>query len=260
VPLSFYRNGAAGGHNRTFPDRASYDVSVISVSIWVCWIAAGNNRVAIARGDAGGSNGTWFLGLGATGNHSFGIRLAGTLYTATSGTAPVLGVWYHYAGVYDPADGNTTLYLDGASVGTAATSTAIDATTLAVSVADKTSDSSAHGDILAAHACMWSVKLTADDVAALAYGTPPHIVRPDGRVLCDILEPNSLDVIANIHGTDTGQVANVPASSPRHPGFLRPLPWDGRAEDDEEDAFEALASSFNPLLFSRARALGGRVR
>lgn len=232
---------SSAGNYREYPDRAEFDVSAITVAAWICYLSGGGTTSTFVRGVGNsGTAGEWRLGLDGTGKPLFNVRYSGAAHAATAAAAPIFGVWRHYIGRYVPADGFVYHYIDGVQDGSAAAGGAMSTGTAAIRVGEAT-DGTVHANVLIAHAGMWGVGLDADERQALANGVPPHLVRPDQLVIADMLEADSLDVVAMIHGTDAGNIAGVPQSSPRFPDFLRRMPWESRMDDDEEDAFEALA-------------------
>jgi len=88
-----------------------------SVETWVRLEDAtrADGLLECANGDF--ANG-WRLGHAASGPFYFSLNDTVATRTASGGPTPLAGVWYHVAGVYDPAAGETRLYVDGALAAT----------------------------------------------------------------------------------------------------------------------------------------------
>lgn len=128
--------------------------------------------------------------VAASGNRSFELIIAGTIAgdplrarcnggTGASSTAgPSANTWAHACAVFS-ANNARACYLNGGNKGTEATTvtpTGINRTALGRKN-DATADLNLSG--LLAEAAIWNVALTDTEVAILALGTSPLLVRPD---------------------------------------------------------------------------------
>lgn len=137
---------------------------------------------------------------------------------ATTSTGYTVGTWHHAAGVFT----NATLraaFIDGGSKGT-------NATNITPTGLDRTSigrlgraSPSAYMDGLLAEIGIWNVALTDEEVARLAAGYSPLLVRPGNLVLYMPLVREIHDIVGGIGMVNTGTVVapHPPISYPTAP-------------------------------------------
>lgn len=110
---------------------------------------------------------------------------AGNETTISTTQALYDSAWHHVCGTYDAA--NMRLYTDGVQRATTAETRAIAYSTAAlgdVSIGTwNKGEASLHKAGTYAEVAVWSVALTASEVAALAKGAPPNAIRPDKLVM-----------------------------------------------------------------------------
>jgi hypothetical protein len=160
---------------------SSVPVTAVPLTI-ACWGAAANSvfqtGVDLWDGNAGSPD---RFGLFFAGNASRVIRArsdqGGTEASANSATGYTAGVWCHAAAVFASSTSRTA-YLNGAAGTTNTTSN----TPSGVSRTDigGSTGNSMSGQL--AEIGVWSVALEASEIAALAAGACPLLVRPDSLV------------------------------------------------------------------------------
>lgn len=166
---------------RTFNGTSGYVSAAITPSMpytFACWFRTTNmtqTKPIIGFNNATGSryDQIWFRGAVA-GDPIDILSDAGggqVITRSTSGTSS--GVYHHACGVIASAT-SRKIYLDGGNSATSVTSVAPTVDTF--NVARYPGEFFA-GDI--AEAALWTVALTAADVAALAKGASPRLVRPE---------------------------------------------------------------------------------
>lgn len=200
--------GATEGHYREYADRASFDVSSMTISIWAYWVAASSSRRLAVRGDLGG--GEWALGITGGGARFFGVNISGNRLASVAGL-PSTGVWYHYVGTYNHTTGGVAFYIDGSSVATASGSaTALTAGSSKVRLFEKpTATPTNKANARLAHFGFWNKVLSADEIASLYAGAHPLSISPTALVICDELDLSSTDLIGGAATTVGADVVDV---------------------------------------------------
>ena len=139
---------------------------------------------------------------------------------STAGTVTATNTWYHCAGVYTSATSRTG-YLDGVA-GTANTTnltpTSLDDTTIGASTFGSGSVGT-YMDGQIAEAAIWNVALTAAEIASLAKGMSPLMVRPASLISYWPLVGNFSPEI-DLHGRLEMTVNGTTASN--HPRVYMP--------------------------------------
>ena len=147
----------------------------------------------------------------------------GTNATADTSTGLMsYGTWYHGCAVF-ASDSSRTVYLDG---GNSVTESTVQAAvsginTLGIRFFDWSPTLRQHMEGMIAEAAIWNVALTAAEVAILALGVSPLLVRPEGLVFyLPMIRDEDRDVIGGISMTaeNTPTVGDHPRvfwSSPR---------------------------------------------
>ena len=136
----------------------------------------------------------------------FLIEAGWAQFTARSSTGCTSGQWHHACGVASSAT-LQTMYLDGGSSGTNTSS--VSPSLNQTEIGAWRSGSWFSGDI--AEVGVWNVALTADEVASLAKGVSPRLVRPQSLVSYLPLIREVIDVRAATAYTDVNTtVANHP--------------------------------------------------
>ena len=177
-----------------FPDHSGLDWStVMSVATWV-WRDVSNAFHSLCGHTAGtvGANGWWFSISDNTFSNAAYLTFNDTDYFGTS--AITIGGWRHLAATYDGA--NVRIYLNGVLDGTTATTAAV---TNAAATFKLGVDASFYGNSwfdgkLADFAFWPGATLNANEIAALARGVSPRLIRP-----------GSLQLYAPLWGTHTAE-------------------------------------------------------
>jgi hypothetical protein len=204
----------------------------VTIAAWFRRTAVTGIQAGVYIGDATGN--TTRLGLGRT---SATMRLMDRGATAavaadhTSNGLPAVGVWYHGAGVYSSATSRTP-YFNGAAGTNNTTNAGAQTSFTRVSVGrmDQSSvQDNFDGDI--AEVGVWNVALTASEIASLARGVPPTMVRPNALVFYaplygnDSPEPDYTTGHRNLTNGAAGAAATTSTMhAPVIPGFLH-LPF-----------------------------------
>lgn len=155
----------------------------LSISIWGRPTSTAANLVAFALGHNSAGDNRFVLYYNALGTISFASVNAGAAGIAVSTTGYSANVWSHVAGVTSAANARAA-YLNGSSKGTEATSVtpgAIDITDIGAQHAGSSTPTSFFdGDL--AEAALWDAALDDAEVAALAKGMSPLLIRPQSLV------------------------------------------------------------------------------
>ena len=215
--------GRATGDYREYADRASFDVSEITISLWVKWSSSTASVIVAARGSAAG-DGQWRYGTNSSGHEIFLVYIGGANRIATTGTAPRIGVWQHVFCTYQQTDGFVRLYRDGDQIAsTAYSAAAMAASPTVIRVFQDTG--SGHADCTVGWFGLWNTLLPADDRFALYAGNNPATIRPDAQVIVDQFDPrwnvNTADMTVP---TDAGNVMSVPRALPWRADYVNPVP------------------------------------
>lgn len=134
-------------------------------------------------------------------------RAAGASSSASTSTGYSANTWHHACAVFASATSRTA-YIDGGSSGTNATSRTpalLDVTNIGRKVAGATNYMS--GDI--AEAAIWSAALDAGEVAGLAKGWSPIVIRPISLILYVPIVRGLFDIIGGVSPTATGTAVSV---------------------------------------------------
>lgn len=176
---------------REFDDASSQYLSgstpVTAAPITVaCWAKTDDTTgldVAVSITDTGGDTNYWFLGFRgdvAGDPIRWQVRAGGSAQADTT-SGYTADTWHHLCGV-EASSGDRRVYIDGGSKGTnntGLTPTGID--TIAVAALVRTSAGS-YLDGGVAELGVWNVALTDTEVALLAKGYAPPLVRPQSLV------------------------------------------------------------------------------
>lgn len=216
--------GASSGHRREYPDRAAFDVTSKTVSVWVNYGTAAANLRIVARAVLG-TNGAWSMGVSGSTKHFFSGTSGGATATAASATGPTAGVWYHYLGTWENGVGSK-FYLNGTSDGSAANAVAPAALANPIYLFEQSGGTPNHANCTLAHFGFWGVVLSANERASLAAGAHPATIRPTSLIECDELHLASVGMLGG-DPTDTGaNLAN--AAGPPNLKYISKAPRRGR--------------------------------
>ena len=152
-----------------------------------CWFYSTSNSAKqrlISIGDKDSTSD--FFHVSAMGNVTgdplrASAKRGGATGTATTSSGYSINTWHHAAAVFI-SNSSRKVYLDAGSVGsntTSATPASLDTTRLGLRASSGT-DGPMAGRI--AEAGIWNIALTANDIAQLAEGFSPLLVRPDALV------------------------------------------------------------------------------
>jgi hypothetical protein len=265
----------------------------VTLAAWIrpASLPAGVMEILCLNDDVNGQN-FFDLGLSATSLVEARIGAVGAGSSGFAG-APTIGTWAHTAAVYASSTSRTA-YLNGVA-GSVDTSnfTPVSGNFLGTSIGAFGAANFGlgfDGDI--AETAIWNVALSAADIAMLALGISPQLIRPDALVwyvpLLGQYSPE-IDVVSHRDLTVTGATVSahprmfypiVPNTSPKFGAALgtsgRTLAWFGpeRAElpltnfmtfatRNGHRVLEALAASSETAIFSgvmpRSAYSGGRI-
>jgi hypothetical protein len=173
----------------------------------------------------GDSNSTHYVYLGMDVNAKVNIGSA-TTAEATGVSTGVLtsGVWNHAAGVVTSA-ASRTAYANGSPGGANTTSrapTGLDRTTIGGLIINGTRGTFGGGDI--AECAAWNVALDAAEVAALAKGVSPLLVRPSSLVFYAplLLASSPEQDLRNSLALTFGVTTAAPTKATSHPPMFKP--------------------------------------
>lgn len=185
-------------------------------------------QTIFAIGDTGGNVNYFSLDLNTSFAALAQTRDASGLVTATSGTTGSINTWFHATAVFAAAN-DRRAYVNGGTVGTNATSrtpASLDAAT--IGRLERSSPTQYFSGNIA-EVGLWSVALSAVEIAALAAGIAPPSVQRDALVgywpIWGIHSPE-IDLTANNRTmTVTGATAaNHAPVTPFSLRFSRPMP------------------------------------
>lgn len=219
-----------------FNDAAVDNLKVTSTPItaapftMACWARSDDQTAAQACFSIGNSGvAAQFWDLLFTGNVAGDpLRFRSVVTTAGSASTSssyVAGTWHHCCGVETSATARA-VFLDGAGKGTDTTSRAPGSSNNIVVGADASSGlaSPFSGDV--AEAAIWNVALTDAEVAILAKGVKPYLVRPDKLVFYAPLLNTPVEIIGKRTLTATGAVPST--TVPIHPHIFGMAKRQGR--------------------------------
>lgn len=165
------------------------------------------------------------VGFDTTARIQFMSDLATSPVTATSGTEVTSNTWHHAAG-WVASNSSRAAYIDGTNRGTNGNSktwtNGVDRIT--VGAEDNNNSLFRHFDGVIAELGIWNDVLTDEEVAILALGVSPLLVRPQNLVH---YQPLVRDVVA-LKGTAPGTISGTAAAD--HPRIFMPrsaLIWPG---------------------------------
>lgn len=171
-----------------------------------CWFwcdSLAANRTLIDLGSTTANNGQRIFAGAASFNAE--STEAGAANSAVTTVAPSVNTWHHGCGVYDSAT-DRRAFLDGGNKGTATASrtfsATIDRTTLCARL--RTNAIAQQQDGRLAEVCVWNASLTDAEVASLATGIRPSLIRPSSLVLYVPMIREVLDLARNNVLTVTG--------------------------------------------------------
>lgn len=179
----------------------------VSMACWANADTLATNQTAIDLGSTLSTNGQRVF-MNASGVNAESTQSAGTR-TATTSAAPSTGTWHHIAGVFASST-DRRAFLDGGNKGTSTDSRTwsadIDRTIIAARIRSGAVAQGFDGKL--AEIAIWNVALSDDDVASLAKGFRPTLIRPDRIVMYASLISNVFDYVGGNTLTLTG-TANV---------------------------------------------------
>lgn len=151
-----------------------------------CWYT---QEATLGNGELMG----YYNSLSSSNRFGLSVRAAGTLRashadTATAGNAnttstTTAGVWTHACGVFISTT-SRTVYMNGGNSVNNTSNIALTMAGLDNIKIGQFGNLGAGGNLQGkvAHACVWSAQLTAGEIAALAAGVHPRLIRPDAII------------------------------------------------------------------------------
>jgi hypothetical protein len=151
----------------------------------VCWVNLDDDGIihtVMWSGDQDQSNRFHCLQVSGSGGTVRAVSVAGNTGVASSGTGWTINNWHHAGGVWPNADSRTA-YLNGVA-GTEDTTSTSTVVTDGFDIG-RSGDSTPvqHTSGLLAELAVWNVALTAAEMAILAAGFSPLLVRPESLAL-----------------------------------------------------------------------------
>lgn len=189
-----------------------------------CWFkpVATNVAYGFVTIDIGNSNERFTLlgSAGATGNVRVAISGSGITNVTSTTSTYTAGVWNHAGGTFNINTGAITPYLNGIASG-AASSFRVPSGLDRVRIGATAAGAFMNGDM--AEIGIWNVDLSAADMAVLALGVSPLLVRRDALVGYWPLRRGSSPEI-DLMSTRTAALTGTPSVS-AHPRILLPMPY-----------------------------------
>lgn len=188
------RDFTGGSSDRVDIGTFSIVSNFITLSAWVWWDAINGSRddrlISKANGTAVASH-DWMLGItGGGGVPKLRCRMNRQDTTLVATTTITTGAWHHALVTYDGSVNPpfSTIYLNGAQDGQAnwptGTQGNLPNNTDAVYIGNQPTATTNAPDGRIAWACAWNVVLNANEIAALARGVNPLLMRPDALQFC----------------------------------------------------------------------------
>ena len=181
---------------RLFDDASSQGLTITSslggiqnpltMAIWFNADQTAADTVAMSLSSTGGATGSYRIII-AGGSAGDPVRVskvndAGSAAQADSTTGYSTGVWHHACGVFT-SNTSRTAYIDGGSSATNTTNiTNPTPDAFRIGYQQHSGAASAYFSGMLAHAAIWNVALTAAEVASLAKGIDPRLIRPDALI------------------------------------------------------------------------------
>jgi hypothetical protein len=174
--------GSAGNKLSITNPTGSLDITgtALTLSAWIRpdVVGGGNFRCVIAKDASTGTTIQYRLLLDSSGHVRVSIGDSGGEDIATGGTVLSTGVWSHAAGRKSGTGAGALLaFLNGAQDGSATSNKTIQDTSGDFNIGGE-SDNAFPFDGRIAEVAVWNAALTAAEIAALAKGASPLMVRP----------------------------------------------------------------------------------
>ena len=173
--------GSAGNY-LSVGDVAAIDITGTALTV-VCWLrpdTIGAEDEIISKRDSGSTDFQYSLHIASGG--AIGFRIGdggGTFDTAAGGTAVTTGVWHHLAGVKNGTGVNALKgYCDGVEQASVTSNVAIGDSAQALVFGRISNSDTNITDGLLAEIAIWNVALSPGELAALAKGVSPLLIRP----------------------------------------------------------------------------------
>lgn len=227
---------------------AAVSATPLTLAAWVNPANITGNHVAVGMfqiDGVGSSADAWYLQFGgATGGDPVQAITAqtNTFAVASTATGFSANVWTHGAAVFESATSRIA-YINGGNSGTNATSKTPTGVTDTVIGAFNAGAAYNHTAVKIAEVGIWDVALTAEEVAALADGVSPLLIRPANLVkyvpILGTASPERDFMGGEWTVTNTSQVAHPPM---RYPGRVQAWKY-GAAAPSASSAFAARIGS-----------------
>lgn len=177
-----------------------------------CWFRSANvtaTKVIMSLSKSGGTE--RFMLVEAQGVaqplRADSVNSGGTIASAISSGAVTAGKWHHATGIWATSS-SRSVYLDGTNSGTNATAitvSGVNRTIIGARISSGSYGAFFAGDI--ARVGVWNVALTADEIASLAKGFCPCMIRPQSLAFFAPLLGAAADLRGGLTLTDTGTTA-----------------------------------------------------
>jgi hypothetical protein len=190
---------------------ATHPIAVGQDLTFGCWfnvddITSRHSLMSVGRArDAGGTRHTSLNATGDIGGDPVSMQQrTGSSTSANTTAAYTANTWHHACGTFDRSTGGLAVFIDGGSKGTA-TGAATDMLINEFRICDS-HKVNAFCDGMVAEAGVWDVILTDDEVAMLAAGYPPLMVRPTNlQIYLPMVRDSDHDEMGGVGtGTETG--------------------------------------------------------
>lgn len=216
---------------RLFDDASTEYLAVASAVVattplsMACWFNSDNaaaRNVLMCVGDTNAVNYQLLEANGTASGDPVAVwsNAGGAASSAVTTSGYTAGTWHHACGVFS-ADNARAVYIDGGSKGTESTNRAVsglDTTAVGARYSNGAFDRYTSGMI--AEAAVWSAALTDAEVAILALGVSPLLVRPESLVFyAPLIRDEDRDIVGGLALT----AYNTPTIAD-HPRVYYPTP------------------------------------
>lgn len=177
----------------------------LTIAAWLYPTTTTINLSAVAAYTASDGSAAWIGITGSTGQVRAGIRTGGGAFgIALSSISATANAWNHFCGVF-ASNTSRSSYLNGGNKGTNTTNRALSTLDrLTIGARGTSSGETEFFPGLIAEVGIWEIALADDDVARLALGFSPRLIRPQSLVFYAPLIRDVQDIRGGLSLTTTG--------------------------------------------------------
>lgn len=192
---------------------ASTPITTTPLTLAAWWKAESHAAVGtileIGANGLAATEDSWSLRWTATPSLAARTAANGSSSQSVQTTGAADATWLHVAGTFNSATSRIA-YINGAAASEQVTSRpAAGVDTISIGRTTLSDTPTNYADGIVAHAAIWNVTLTAQEVLSLANGAHPFNVRRDALVFYEPLTGHAADFVGQRAGTDNGAVAYV---------------------------------------------------